>query len=450
MLPTQSPSMFKPVLSLTTALLLEQVQLAFFLDVVDPENDAITTEFLGCSADQGVLSLCKTIDCAETITVDCSNIYNPDAPNAVTLDVQAGVVTDNGVAPLQAFFTSGPIANTGEGTDYNIYYFRFSDSAGISPFPPSVFAVHVDVVVINNPPVISIQDDNRDSLSVTVNAADAYNGVLSIADSDFDNEDFYYMTFTATLDNSLVPAAKFDANLLKNSVTGCADKLIINDDATSVEFTCQLPVVNLVLGQLSVVGPIVVTAPNNTVTITVVASDNGFVGQCNSDTVTNDLCVLTDTASIQITYVVFAGNSAITVASSAAAAGVAGAAAIAAVALFRKFNRKAEESYAPWDADEGDQSTAVNPLYEESGSKGENPIFEAKTNLSELVKKAQKGEVVIITSGRNKTPVARIEAIHPQAKKRLGALETPGFKLSDEFWEPLPEEELRLWNGGGE
>jgi|HubBroStandDraft_6_1064221.scaffolds.fasta_scaffold3353015_1 prevent-host-death family protein len=74
-------------------------------------------------------------------------------------------------------------------------------------------------------------------------------------------------------------------------------------------------------------------------------------------------------------------------------------------------------------------------------------IFEAKTNLSDLVKKAQKGEVVIITSGRNKTPVARLEAIHPLAKKRLGALETPGFALSDAFFEPLPDEELRLWNG---
>jgi len=30
-------------------------------------------------------------------------------------------------------------------------------------------------------------------------------------------------------------------------------------------------------------------------------------------------------------------------------------------------------------------------------------IFEAKTNFSELVKKAQKGEEVIITSGREKT-----------------------------------------------
>jgi prevent-host-death family protein len=77
-------------------------------------------------------------------------------------------------------------------------------------------------------------------------------------------------------------------------------------------------------------------------------------------------------------------------------------------------------------------------------------IFEAKTNLSNLVKQAQKGEVVLITSGRAKTPVARLEAIHPQAKKRLGALETPGFVLADQFFEPLPEEELRLWNGDGE
>ena len=76
-------------------------------------------------------------------------------------------------------------------------------------------------------------------------------------------------------------------------------------------------------------------------------------------------------------------------------------------------------------------------------------IFEAKTNLSELVKKAQKGETVIITSGRNKVPVAKLEAIHPVGAKRLGALETPGFVLTDAFFDPLPEEELRLWNGEG-
>jgi prevent-host-death family protein len=77
-------------------------------------------------------------------------------------------------------------------------------------------------------------------------------------------------------------------------------------------------------------------------------------------------------------------------------------------------------------------------------------IFEAKTNLSQLVKDVQRGEVVTITSGRSRTPVARLEPIKPVTKKRLGALETPGFVLPVEFFEPLPEEELRLWNGDGE
>ena len=83
-------------------------------------------------------------------------------------------------------------------------------------------------------------------------------------------------------------------------------------------------------------------------------------------------------------------------------------------------------------------------LYTEIGA------FEAKTKLSELVKKAQNGETVIITSGRKKTPVARLEPIKPTGKKRLGAFPIPGFVLPESFWEDLPEEELRLWEGEGE
>ena len=77
-------------------------------------------------------------------------------------------------------------------------------------------------------------------------------------------------------------------------------------------------------------------------------------------------------------------------------------------------------------------------------------IFEAKTNLSNLVKRAQNGEDVVITSGRERKPVARLQAIRPVGKKRLGALKTPGFVLPQQFFEPLPEAELRLWDGAGE
>jgi antitoxin (DNA-binding transcriptional repressor) of toxin-antitoxin stability system len=74
-------------------------------------------------------------------------------------------------------------------------------------------------------------------------------------------------------------------------------------------------------------------------------------------------------------------------------------------------------------------------------------IFEAKTTLSALIKKAQKGETVIITSGRKKTPVAKLEPIEPLKKKsRLGGLYDPNFKLTDAFWEPLP----KGWDGESE
>ena len=69
-------------------------------------------------------------------------------------------------------------------------------------------------------------------------------------------------------------------------------------------------------------------------------------------------------------------------------------------------------------------------------------IFEAKTNLSQLVKQAQKGEEVIITSGRERTPVAKLGPVHPVKKKRLGALETPGFVIGPGFFEPMEDDEI--------
>lgn len=75
-------------------------------------------------------------------------------------------------------------------------------------------------------------------------------------------------------------------------------------------------------------------------------------------------------------------------------------------------------------------------------------IFQAKTNLSELLKQVQAGETVIITSGREKTPVARLEAVTPKKPQRLGLLEHLNIQIPDSAWDPLPEEELRLWNEG--
>ena len=77
-------------------------------------------------------------------------------------------------------------------------------------------------------------------------------------------------------------------------------------------------------------------------------------------------------------------------------------------------------------------------------------IFEAKTNLSKLIQRALKGEDVQITTGRDRKPVVRLVAIEPvRANRRLGILEGK-IDVGPEFFEPLPDDELRLWNGEGE
>jgi prevent-host-death family protein len=72
-------------------------------------------------------------------------------------------------------------------------------------------------------------------------------------------------------------------------------------------------------------------------------------------------------------------------------------------------------------------------------------IFEAKTNLSELIEKAQNGEKVIITKGREKTPVALLLPIAAKKRQRVGFLEHLNLHpIPDSVWfDPLPDE----WNG---
>ena len=73
-------------------------------------------------------------------------------------------------------------------------------------------------------------------------------------------------------------------------------------------------------------------------------------------------------------------------------------------------------------------------------------IFEAKTNLSDLIQRALRGEEVQITSGRERKPVVRLVPIEPvPASRRLGFMKGQG-SFDPEFWDPLPEDELRLWN----
>lgn len=77
-------------------------------------------------------------------------------------------------------------------------------------------------------------------------------------------------------------------------------------------------------------------------------------------------------------------------------------------------------------------------------------VHEAKTHLSRLINDVLAGKDVIISRGKEE--VVRIVPLKPVAtgKRQLGRLSylVPAGKdpLEDGFWDPLPDEDLALWN----
>ena len=75
-------------------------------------------------------------------------------------------------------------------------------------------------------------------------------------------------------------------------------------------------------------------------------------------------------------------------------------------------------------------------------------IHKAKTNLSQLIARAEAGEEIVIA--RAGTPVAKLVPIAPPKPKRVFGSMKGRASIDERFWEPLPEDELRLWEGGGD
>ena len=73
-------------------------------------------------------------------------------------------------------------------------------------------------------------------------------------------------------------------------------------------------------------------------------------------------------------------------------------------------------------------------------------IDEAKTQLSKLIEQVERGEEAIIT--RDNKPVARLVPYVQELPKRgFGSMKGKAW-LDESFWEPLPDDELKLWKGG--
>jgi len=67
-------------------------------------------------------------------------------------------------------------------------------------------------------------------------------------------------------------------------------------------------------------------------------------------------------------------------------------------------------------------------------------VQEAKTRLSELLGRVERGEdVVIARSGR---PIAHLAAVSPPPHRQFGILDVT---VPDSFFEPLDEVELAAW-----
>ena len=74
-------------------------------------------------------------------------------------------------------------------------------------------------------------------------------------------------------------------------------------------------------------------------------------------------------------------------------------------------------------------------------------VHQAKTQLSKLIVAALEGQEVVIARGA--TPVVRLTPVNPvQRKSAFGAL-AGQISFSDSFFDPLPDQDLKLWEGGG-
>lgn len=71
-------------------------------------------------------------------------------------------------------------------------------------------------------------------------------------------------------------------------------------------------------------------------------------------------------------------------------------------------------------------------------------VHDAKTHLSRLLDRAHAGEEIILAKAGK--PYARLLPLAPEGKRVSGGLTGT---VGEEFFEPLPDDELATWEGAG-
>ena len=72
-------------------------------------------------------------------------------------------------------------------------------------------------------------------------------------------------------------------------------------------------------------------------------------------------------------------------------------------------------------------------------------VRRAKIELSRLLARAEAGEEVVIA--RRGKPIVRLVPLKPRGRRQPGTLRGK-ITVPDSFFDPLPEEELKAWEGG--
>ena len=77
-------------------------------------------------------------------------------------------------------------------------------------------------------------------------------------------------------------------------------------------------------------------------------------------------------------------------------------------------------------------------------------IHQAKTNLSKLIARVEAGEDIVIARG--KIPVAKLTPFASPKRARVFGSLRGHYEVPEDafFFDPLPEDELKLWEGENE
>ena len=70
-------------------------------------------------------------------------------------------------------------------------------------------------------------------------------------------------------------------------------------------------------------------------------------------------------------------------------------------------------------------------------------VHVAKTKLSQLLARVEAGEEIVIA--RRNTPIAKLVPISPTKPKRVFGSMRGLAKVGPEFFDPLPEDEMKYW-----